>query len=243
MTHLLKPNDNGLASLDEVRAWMETQTREMIESAASTMINDRPPVADNQFKYGEYITYPGEQHTVDEWNSILEERRVCPITLREIYQNATNKDNIENTRIAFSLVNRALHQGSMHGQYMLTGTSYNHNTKIIYDGAHGDPVNIPKEYTCFGLEGDAKKEMERFLQTLFWTTHSIAQIELTLEIITGGRTTLDIPQIRRKGPTDRLNRVPLTVSVKKYSANEAYMTIGLVESKNKNYGTIGVEHD
>jgi len=31
MTHLLKPNDNGLASLDEVRAWMEAQTRETIE--------------------------------------------------------------------------------------------------------------------------------------------------------------------------------------------------------------------
>jgi len=39
MTHLLKPNDNGLASLDEVRAWMEAQQQATALEKRTTPLN------------------------------------------------------------------------------------------------------------------------------------------------------------------------------------------------------------
>jgi|GEM_PF-3341898 len=40
MTHLLKPNDNGLASIDEVKAWMEAQSQDTIEEKVAKNTSD-----------------------------------------------------------------------------------------------------------------------------------------------------------------------------------------------------------
>jgi len=40
MTNLLKPNDNGLASLDDVRAWMEAQSQDTIEEKVAKNTSD-----------------------------------------------------------------------------------------------------------------------------------------------------------------------------------------------------------
>jgi len=81
MTHLLKPNDNGLASLDEVKAWMEAQT-----SAQET---PRKPERKrkNRSLEGFFLKQHAEaEHDYDGWQEALEGTYELIATLPEIYR-------------------------------------------------------------------------------------------------------------------------------------------------------------
>jgi len=81
MTYLLKPNDNGLASLDEVKAWMEAQT-----SAQET---PRKPERKrkNRSLEGFFLKQHAEaEHDYDGWQEALEGTDELIATLPEIYR-------------------------------------------------------------------------------------------------------------------------------------------------------------
>jgi len=240
MSDLLKPNDNGLASLDEVRAWMEAQSQK--EDATPTTTSEPPLPACFQFtydfSYGKYSTYPGEIHPIQEWKSILKERNVCPITLGEIYRLAMIRNDTDNTKKAFHYITKELLWGAI-----LTGTSYDHHTSMIYNGIQDEHVSLPKEDVGFGLQGDAKARMQEFLQALFMTVDPIEKIQKNLESIARGKTTLRLSRLNERKYADITNGTPFTIHTEWHSADDAYITIGLVENSETSYLTIGVEHD
>jgi|GEM_PF-2171971 len=107
MTYLLKPNDNGLASLDEVKAWMEAQNA-LHDKKAQLQKKQTQPSAD-----GFFLTRHAEtERYYSEWLEALKGTDEKIATLPEIYRGLK-----EQKGFARQLRNDLLHHT------VLTGTT------------------------------------------------------------------------------------------------------------------------
>jgi len=175
MTHLLKPNDNGLASLDEVRAWMEAQ-------ATSTCCDEQKdnPVNEDRAKYRTLKFYHEEEHTLHEWESIWQERDVTPITIPELYAIAKYRTESEETEEWFKKVKEAIDHKTI-----ITGTACDKWCTALFHGTMKVKTKVPNDKKEFDIF-DTFDVPDKFLMDLFNTNDDVTDIKTNLTALVNG---------------------------------------------------------
>jgi len=184
MTHLLKPNDGGLASLDDVRAWMEAQARDTIEEKVTSSAENKQTTESGKegIKWiGEYCFFDLIDRTPTQWETLLEYDGLRPILLSEIYALAKEPRATHYEDEAFEWM-KAL----INARRLLTGTTYDtqhvfneHNiqkhqllTIQRYHTLFTDSMtDILPTQAFFGTDDNSKTIRETFSQLITGAQH------------------------------------------------------------------------
>jgi len=233
MSNLLKPNDNGLASLDEVRAWMEAQTRETIEEKIDDGL-DNQAQKDIIVKDIEYISkyrfFGLDVYKPEEWRRILEQERSRPILISEMYDLARRNDRSPIEEIAFKEMKRVLR-----GRVVITHTRYN-SDGVIHDKKTALGVRIVPDMPRPLL--DEKKIELDFLVTIFGTDDDEKTIRDTFKRLTRGdlhlKYAIATSNLQAYSYTDNEGMTPLATYFSKNNKsilpvlrNDVYACIGV----------------
>jgi len=237
MTHLLKPHSDGLASLDEVRAWMEAQAQETIEEKATeektTEWEENLTQWVQKLERTRYTTYRGETRTWEEWDAICKENNQRPITLAEIYHLARYRDATPLISTEFTAINEMLHSGNCN---TLTGTGYDSSLKILTNWISTARVALPESGECFDPERRDDRTLKTFLDKMFLTNDSTDTMVQTLGRIVTNPERLLLLELDSPEPIPLNSYSPLIL----YSSHETphiYKSI----ARQREYGCITVK--
>jgi len=218
MSHLLKPNDSGLASLDDVRAWMEAQqdntvhAEKMKDKENAGERNDFDKRWIERLERTQFMTYWGTR-TCEEWDAICKGGNQTPITLPEIYHLTKYRNATESLTQKFKIMDETLHYDDCN---TLTGTTYDESFKTLGDRISKTVIELPEGGLCFRQGREDILTVERFLKTMFSTYDDSSTIKRTLGTIVGNAKKLHLFDFREPGANPEVTYSPVIL----FSSNE-----------------------
>jgi|GEM_PF-2566147 len=181
MTHLLKPNDNGLASLDEVRAWMEAQSQETIDDKTESLVESSTPKKTgigNSEWISDYCFFDSNDRTPEQWDALFQQNGLQPISLSQIYSLAKITLMTTSEQEAFNIMRTLIQK-----QRVMTGTKY--TDTAIFNGIREREHHWFTTYDINQVFTEKKMD-EIAARALFGTNDDFTTIRQTFGRLTNG---------------------------------------------------------